>query len=79
MRNERFCQKTSLSNRGFEKVVQCEWPAGQTTLGSVNACRKVAVCLSVANPAGSKFEVVTEVLVHAAGGGVAFGSQPGGG
>ena len=83
--NERFWKKRSLASNGIEYFTQAEvggfvsCPLGHVTVGLVNTARKFAVCDSVANPAGSKFDVVTEPTPHAAGGGTIVGSQPLGG
>ena len=78
MRNERFCKKMLLLSTGFENFVQFGW-FGQTTLGLVNAPLKRPLFRSAWRPPTMKFDVVTDALVHAAGGGVMVGSQPGGG
>ena len=79
MWNERFCQNMFLSSSGFENFVQFGWPAGQVTLGLVITPDSWPLFTSVCSPATMKFDVVTDALVHAAGGGVIVGSQPGGG
>src|ERR1700722_8196445 len=75
MRNERFWKNRLLDSTGFENFVHCGWPVGQTT-GPVNAPRKLAVCDSVDNPAGRKFDVVTWKPTQF---GFRTGSQPFGG
>jgi len=81
MWNVRFCQKRSLVICGTENLVQAcvagtvSNPAGQVTLGLVNAARKFELCLSVAKPAGWGFDVVIEKPVQL---GLAVGSHPGG-
>ena len=75
IRNERFWKNRLFDSTGFENFVHCGWPVGQTT-GPVNAPRKLAVCDSVDNPAGRKFDVVTWKPTQF---GLRTGSQPLGG
>ena len=75
MRNDRFWKNRLLDSIGFENCAHCKWPAGQTT-APVNAAKKLAVCDWVANPAGSKFDVVTWKPTQL---GFRTGSQPLGG
>src|SRR4029077_16801578 len=78
MWNERFCQKILFSSNGLENFVQFGWPA-QVTLGLVITPDNRPLFKSACRPATMKLEVVTDVLLHAAGGGTSVGSQPGGG
>src|SRR6266566_3589143 len=78
MWNERFCQNRLFRSTGFENFAQPGW-SGQFTLGLVITPVSWPLFTSACSPATMKFDVVTDVLVHAGGGGVMVGSQPGGG